>query len=109
MKALFVLLLSFTSLSLTAQIPSAFCDGNPADWANFRTIYPINGYTLDVANNGTNADDQFTNGSKDGDQISQWRWVLGNANDKGDITNSGVVLTGPGNCILRFFGDRTSD
>ncbi len=109
MKALFVLLLSFTSLTLFAQIPSTFCDGNPADWANFRTTYPINGYTLDVANNGTNADNQFTNGSKDGDQISQWRWVLGNANDKGDITNSGVALTGLNNCILRFFGDRTSD
>ena len=106
---LLFLSLSVLSLNLFAQIPATYCDGNPADWANFRTTYPINGYSLDVANDGSNADNQFTNGSKDGDQISAWRWVLGNANAKGDITNSGVALTGPNNCILRFFGDRTSD
>ena len=109
LKSLLVLLMSFFSLNLFAQLPASFCDGNPADWANFRNTYPINGYTLDVANSGSNLDNQFTNGSKDGDQISTWRWVLGNANDKGDITNAAVALTGTNNCILRFAGDRTSD
>lgn len=104
-----ILLLTSISFNLSAQIPSTFCDGNPADWANFRTTYPINGYKLDPANATNNTDDQFTTGSKDGDQISAWRYSLGSANAKGDITNAGVALTGTNNCILRFFGDRTSD
>src|SRR3954447_4793681 len=101
-------LLSFISINLSAQIPAAFCDGNPADLANFTTTYPIHGYVRDVANATSGIDDQFV-GSKDGQQISQWRWSLGNANAKGDITNAGAALTGTNNCILRFFGDRTSD
>ncbi len=109
LKSLFVLMMSFISLNLFAQLPPSFCDGNPADWANFRTTYPINGYTLDVANAASGTDNQFTQGSKDEQQISSWRWSLGNANDKGDITNAAVALTGTNNCILRFAGDRTSD
>jgi len=102
-------LLSFFSINLSAQILSTYCDGNPADWANFTTTYPIHAYSLDVANALSNTDNQFTGGSKDGSLISAWRWSLGNANAKGDITNAGAALTGTNNCILRFFGDRTSD
>jgi hypothetical protein len=101
--------LTFISVNLSAQILSTYCDGNPADWANFTTTYPINGYKLDVANAASNLDDQFTQGSKDESLIQNWRWAKGNANAKGDITNAGVALTGTNNCILRFFGDRTSD
>ncbi|MCC3158678.1 hypothetical protein LJ737_15635, partial [Hymenobacter sp. 15J16-1T3B] len=110
-------LLGFLTLLTTnasAQILSTYCDGNPADWANFQTpgtanYKPIRAYSLDVANAASNLDNQFTNGSKDGDAISSWRWSLGNANAKGDITNAGAALTGTNNCVLRFFGDRTSD
>jgi hypothetical protein len=107
--SLTLLLFSLISTNLAAQIPAAFCDGSPADWANFTTTYPIHAYSLDVANSGSNLDNQFTGGSKDGSAISGWRWSLGNANAKGDITNAGAALTGTNNCILRFFGDRTSD
>jgi hypothetical protein len=96
-------------MSANAQIPSTFCDGNPADLANFKSTYPISGYVLDVANASMNMDNQFTQGSKDIDDITMWRYSLGSANAKGDITNAGAALTGTNNCILRFFGDRTSD
>ncbi|RYY83671.1 MAG: hypothetical protein EOO15_20940 [Chitinophagaceae bacterium] len=104
-----LLLFSFFSTNLAAQIQLTYCDGNPEDWANFTTAYPIHAYSLDVANAASNADNQFTGGSKDGSAISAWRWSVGNANAKGDITNAGAVLTGTNNCVLRFFGDRTSD
>jgi hypothetical protein len=107
--SLALLLFSFISTNLAAQIPAGSCDGDPSDWANFTTTYPIHAYALDVANSGSNLDNQFTGGSKDGSLLSGWRWSLGNANAKGDITNAGAVLTGTNNCILRFFGDRTSD
>ncbi|MCW3111090.1 MAG: hypothetical protein JWQ09_5596, partial [Segetibacter sp.] len=110
LKTIFTILFITTfSFNLLAQIPSSYCDGNPADWANFTTTYPINGYKLDPANATNNTDDQFTQGSKDEDKISAWHYSLGSANAKGDITNAGVALTGTNNCILRFFGDRTSD
>jgi hypothetical protein len=104
-----LLLFSLISTNLAAQIPAAYCDGNPADWANFTTTYPIHAYARDTANAASNQDNQFTGGSKDGNAISAWRWSVGNANAKGDITNAGAALTGTNNCILRFFGDRTSD
>jgi hypothetical protein len=102
-------LIVFSSITASAQILGTYCDGDPSDWANFQTTYPIHGYKLDSANAASNVDNQFTQGSKDGSTIASWRWSLGNANAKGDITNAGAVLTGTGNCILRFFGDRTSD
>lgn len=99
----------FFSTGALAQILPTYCDGNPADLANFVTTYPIHAYTLDVANSSSNMDDQFTQGTKDGSLVSAMRWSKGNANAKGDITNAGAALTGDNNCILRFFGDRTSD
>ena len=53
---------------------------------------PINGYSLDVANSASNQNNQFTGGSKNGSVISAWRWSLGNANAKGDITNARAAL-----------------
>ncbi|MBF9141132.1 T9SS type A sorting domain-containing protein [Hymenobacter properus] len=93
----------------TAQITADYHDGNPADWANFTTIYPIHAYSLDLANAAGNVDNQFTQGSKDGNLLTDWHWSNGSANAKGDITNAGALLTGPNNTIMRFFGDRTSD
>lgn len=104
-----LLLLSFTSSTVSAQILSSYCDGLTSDWNNFLTTYPIHGYKLDPANAVNNTDDQFTGGSKDGQNVSQWNWSPGSANAKGDITNAAVVLTGTNNCILRFAADRTSD
>ena len=102
-------LLGFHAPAAQAQIPGTFCDGNPADLANFQTTYPIHGYSLDPANAAANTDNQFTQGSKDGSPISGWAWSSGSANAKGDLTNAGAALTGSNNCILRFFGDRTSN
>ncbi|MDO7851722.1 T9SS type A sorting domain-containing protein [Hymenobacter sp. CA1UV-4] len=92
-----------------AQIAATYHDGNPSDWANFTTVYPIHAYSLDVANASGNADNQFTQGSKDGNLLTGWHWSNGSANAKGDITNAGALLTGTNNTIMRFFGDRTSD
>jgi len=108
MKTFIFLFLTFmTSSHLLAQIPASFCDGNPADWANFQSLYPVHGYRLDPANAVNNTDDQFTQGSKDGQQTSSWRWSFGSANAKGDITNAAAALVE--GCILRFAADRTSD
>ncbi|MCC3151956.1 T9SS type A sorting domain-containing protein [Hymenobacter sp. BT770] len=104
-----LILLSTRALAQTAPDPSTFCDGLTSDWNNFQTVYPTRGYAKDFANSTSNGDDQFTGGSKDGDKISAWRWSLGNANAKGDITNAGAALAGANNCTLRFFGDRTSN
>ena len=104
-----LVLLGFRGGSAYGQTIDPRCDGNPADWANFTTTYPIHGYVLDKANASGNVDDQFTQGSKDGQQTTSWHWSNGSANAKGDITNAGVALTGTNNCVLRFFGDRTSN
>jgi hypothetical protein len=56
--------------------------------------------------NNTN-DNQFTGGSADPDAISTWAWSNGNTNNKGDITNSGVVYLASTNQVA-FFGDRTA-
>ncbi|MEI6945630.1 hypothetical protein V9K67_00405 [Paraflavisolibacter sp. H34] len=102
---LFLCLLSF---NLRAQLPSTYCDGNPADWANFQTNFAIKAYAPDVFNAGSDVDNNFKS-SKDVQNISSWQWWLKGANDKGDIANAGAVLTGTNNCILRFFGDRTDN
>ena len=115
----FLLLVSFSFITstLTAQIPAAFYDGNPADWNNFKTTYAIRSYTFDVANATTPTDDNYQS-AKDVNNIlssptkpSDWTWWLKGANDKGDITNAGAALTtaANGNTILRFFGDRTDN
>jgi len=97
---------SFFSPALYAQIPATFCDGNPADWANYTTTpdHPVV-YIKDAAN--SMSDDQFTGGSMDPDEISDWHWVNGNTNDKTDITNAGAQLVD--GCILRVFADRTDN
>ncbi|MBC5993006.1 Ig-like domain-containing protein [Pontibacter cellulosilyticus] len=81
------------------QIPASYCDGNPAGW-------PLSGPgTAKITDKfNSNVDDQFTEGSKDGNQINQNAWALGTANDKGDIINAGAALVD--GCVLRFFADR---
>ncbi|HSR39743.1 MAG TPA: hypothetical protein VLL95_12590 [Phnomibacter sp.] len=97
--ALFAFFLLFAGKSLQAQI---VIDGKPGDWANFRTntLYATNAYAKDA--NNTN-DNQFTQGSKDGDAISAWRWSNGQTNNKGDISNAAAILIGTN---LYFSGDR---
>lgn len=99
-----LLLLAFTfSANLTAQIN---VDGNPADWANFQAnpFYATNAYSHDANNSN---DNQFTQGSKDGMQISGWNWSNGQTNNKGDITNAAATLTfEDGHNMLSFCGDR---
>ncbi|GAB2533771.1 hypothetical protein GCM10027189_13460 [Rufibacter soli] len=88
-----------------AQIPSSYCDGIPDTYTS-----PLSYYLVDKAN--ASDDSQFTQGSKDGNQISANAWASGNANDKGDITNASASLvqnTSGQYCILRFSGDRTAD
>src|SRR5690349_3505754 len=76
--------LSAFSFTLTAQIPSTYCDGVPTDWPSIsspiKTQIPI----VDVANVSNSTDNQFTGGSQDPDALSDWTWNLGNVNDKTD-------------------------
>lgn len=107
LAAIFLGIFSLLQTAALAQLPASYCDGNPADWANFQNVYPVHGYKLDPANAVNNTDDQFTQGSKDGQQTSFWHWSFGSANAKGDITNAAAALVD--GCILRFAADRTSD
>ncbi|WP_121356841.1 hypothetical protein [Flavisolibacter nicotianae] len=89
-----------------AQTP--VIDGNPSEWPGILNN-PVNtkkGFKHDpFQTNGI--DDQWTGGSSDADAHpnTDWHWVLGNANDKGDIANAGTVLIGK---VLYFFGDRAA-
>jgi hypothetical protein len=84
-------------------------DGNPIDWTNFNSIYPSSSYSADVANVSNSTDNQFTTGSQDPDDIPLWGWSLGNANNKGDISNAGAIFTNvAGHNILYMAGDRTA-
>ncbi|MGZ3861555.1 MAG: hypothetical protein ACXVB3_14920, partial [Flavisolibacter sp.] len=96
-----LLLLSFFSLNLPAQI---IIDGHTSDWSGAT----YNAYSHDA--NNTN-DNQFTQGSKDGNAISSWAWSNGQTNNKGDITNGAAILGvetigGQPHNILYFAGDR---
>jgi hypothetical protein len=81
-------------------------DGDPSEWpcilnnpANTKKAYQHDPF------NALHIDNQWTGGSSDADvnPSTDWHWVFGNANDKGDIANAGAVLKG---CTLYFFGDR---
>jgi hypothetical protein len=92
-----LLFLGLFSFNAPAQI---VINGQSSDWSG----KTYNAYSHDA--NNTN-DNQFTQGSKDGDQISGWRWSLGQTNNKGDITNGAAILgTEGGHNILYFAGDR---
>ncbi len=101
-KSFLTLVLSFCILQSNAQ--TITIDGNPADWPAVLSSGTIVAKTFKHDANNTN-DDQFTGGSQDPDLISEWSWVLGNTNDKGDISNAGAALIGTN---LYFFGDRTA-
>jgi hypothetical protein len=106
--SLLLFILSLTSLKSIAQ--PITIDGNPIDWTNFTTLYP-NGHAIthDVANASNSTDDQFTNGAQDPDALSTWGWSLGNANNKGDITNAGAIIYTFNNInYIAFSGDRTA-
>jgi large repetitive protein len=105
-RGIFILPLFFLFIlqSLGSYSQTITIDGNPSDWPavlNAPAI-PVKEFVRDA--NNTN-DNQFTGGSSDGDLISNWSWVLGNTNDKGDISNAGAVLIGTN---IYFFGDRTA-
>jgi hypothetical protein len=103
-------LLTFLFLSFKSFAQPIHVDGNPIDWTNFTTNYP-NGHAIthDVANASNSTDDQFTNGAQDPDAISTWGWSLGNANNKGDITNAGALIYTYNNInYIAFCGDRTA-
>ena len=60
-------------------------------------------------------DNSFTTGSQDPDPASDWGWSFGSTNDKGDISNAGVIIErildpvdGSYSNTLYFFGDRTA-
>jgi len=100
-STLMLLLLGFSSTLLLAQTITV--DGNPADWPavlNSNSSSIIKTFVHDASQTG---DDQFTQGSSDVDLVEQWRWNVGNTNNKGDILNTGVALIGT---KLYFFGDR---
>src|SRR5215831_9718481 len=92
-----------TGVTSWAQI---VVDGNPSDWpavlnnpANTTKVFRHDAFNM----NGV--DDSWAQGSQDNDAHpnTDWHWVYGNSNDKGDIGNAGAVLIGS---KLYFFGDR---
>jgi hypothetical protein len=104
--SLFLLFSFIFSSYVTAQVP--VIDGNPSEWpgilnnpANAKKAFAHDPF------NQNGIDNQWTGGSQDGDvnPSTDWHWVYGNSNDKGDIGNAGAVLVG---CTLYFMGDRSA-
>jgi hypothetical protein len=97
---------SFNCTYPSSTIPTI--DGNPSEWPCVlnNPAYEKKAFAHD-AFQVLHVDNQWTGGSSDADVDPQtnWHWVNGNANDKGDIANAGAVLIG---CTLYFFGDRAS-
>lgn len=108
-----VLLFSFFSGNLMAQKSTITVNGttynlngDPSHWV---TIMESNDPSI-VAKSfrrdaNKSADDQWTGGSADPDLVNNWTWVSGSTNDKGDISNAGVIMQGR---TIYFFGDRTA-
>ncbi|SEP54681.1 Ig-like domain-containing protein [Flavobacterium urocaniciphilum] len=106
----YIMVFSFVILLLNNNLTYSqiVIDGNPSEWpgvlnnaANTKKAFKHDPF------NATGVDDQWTQGSKDTDAspTTNWKWVYGNSNDKGDIGNAGAVLLGT---KLYFFGDRAA-
>src|SRR5207249_489371 len=89
---------------LSAQI---VLDGSPAEWpavlnnaANTKKAFKHDPFDI------LHVDDQWTGGSSDQDAhpFSDWHWINGNSNDKGEIANAGLVFFHI--VLLSFFGAR---
>lgn len=88
--------------------PTILIDGSPNGWPE-----ALNNPSLTKkafrhdAFQANGIDDQWTGGSQDNDQniSTDWKWVLGNSNDKGDIANAGLFIC---DGVLYFFGDRAA-
>src|SRR5437763_16796036 len=96
---LFLMLFLFTAVltpdEVKAKVP--VIDGNPSEWpgilnnvANTKKAFRHDPF------NANGIDDGWTQGSQDGDAdpSTNWHWVFGNSNDKGDIGNAGAILLG---------------
>ena len=97
-----------TSPSSLLPCPGITIDGNPNDWPAALNSSSVTKKAFQRdAFQVIGTDDQWTGGSQDNDIniSSEWRWVLGNSNDKGDIANAGVFIC---DGILYFFGDRAA-
>jgi hypothetical protein len=97
-------LLLFVLISLKPAAQVINIDGVASDWSG----KTYNAYSHDRNNSN---DNQFTQGSKDGNAISSWAWSDGQTNNKGDITNAAAILGvemvgGVAHNILYFAGDR---
>jgi hypothetical protein len=106
LSSLFLTLLFLSGWSQGTCTGTITIDGHTSDWINFITCFPTHAYSNDRNNSD---DNQFTQGSKDGNAITSWDWNDGQTNNKGDITNAAAVLyVDPGNShyILAFAGDR---
>jgi hypothetical protein len=105
LRLCFLLFLFFGSMAVSrtanAQI---IIDGNPNDWPAGVFSNPAVAFKTFVADPfNTTSDDVYTmGGSKDVNDIPQWRWELQAANDKTDMENAGMALIGS---RLYFFGD----
>ncbi|MDU8887128.1 hypothetical protein RXV94_13235, partial [Yeosuana sp. MJ-SS3] len=89
-------------------------DGNPNDWPSVLYNGALEAVFIqdNTSDDGvSNNDTQFTEGSSDVSIVNDpdaaipngWIWNLGNANNKGDISNGAAVLIGD---KIYFFGDR---
>src|SRR5688500_3422973 len=80
------------------------------DWNSLNNQYLIGGATSRTADDIGIGDKQFTIGSKDIDQISQWGWrTSGQTEDKNDIVNSyAAAYVKDGKLFLYMGADRYS-
>jgi hypothetical protein len=93
-----MLCLSVINNEIKAQIT---IDGNPSDWGVWLAASGgVKARIIDPINNTDNIWDQ---GSKDVQNVSQWNWKAGGANDKDNIQNAGFTVI---NNTVYFFGDR---
>ena len=96
-----VLLFAVLLQSVGTNAQTIKVDGNPSDWPAVLE----GGYPYSFVHDANNTNDDSFQAGKDQDLISDWAWVSGNTNDKGDISNAAAVLI---NDTIFFMGDRIS-
>jgi hypothetical protein len=96
------LLLAAMMLHFTAVSQIITVDGNPSDWPAVLANQPIATFVVDTPQD---ADNQFTQGTKDFDNASEMTWSISPVGDKVNLVNGGATII---DGWLYFFGDRTS-
>ena len=84
---------------------SPVVDGDPGEWVNILKSNSSCILGRAFRRDANQSDDDQWVGSKDEQLVGDWRWKNGSTNQKGDLSNAGVVRIGR---KIYFFGDRTA-